>query len=75
MVCGSVAHEVAVEGLGFPMGYDLVPGFQPQLGLSLWLVCGCALPRATAWTSWLVILEQSLLEGDLSRVLAPHWAL
>lgn len=36
---GSVAHEVAVEG--FPVGDGLVIGFQPHLGLSLGLVCGC----------------------------------
>lgn len=39
---GYVAHEVAVEG--FPMGDDLITGFQPHLGLSLGLVCGCVLP-------------------------------
>lgn len=44
VLCGSVAQEIAVEGLGFPVGDDLVTGFQPHFGLSLGLVCGCVLP-------------------------------
>ena len=53
VVYGHVALEVAAEC--FPVGDDLITGFQPHLGLSLGLVCGCILPWATAWASWLVL--------------------